>query len=277
MSFDGVEMQIFVDEFEKELEGQSDRGLVIVGAAGLDVVLEGLLSAHLNDEVRREEIFGPNGPLGEFSSRIKMATSLGLISKSERRELELVRRIRNKTAHEVNATLATDSLRDLCMTLELGKKLYAPKVIPAAVFPGGTKGIPTDLDDPRVAFPTVDLNLPDATNPKSVFAASVRVLLRILVARTVTAPAQASPPADFMHPEEPVKKSMTKVSSQLQEAETLLEEMKHLRDRLKQHGSPVAEQEGEIADLEAKSQKLKTMLHIANYSNEVIRRSRLSS
>ncbi|TLM80833.1 hypothetical protein [Pseudarthrobacter sp. NamE5] len=277
MSFDGVEMQIFVDEFEKELEGQSDRGLVIVGAAGLDVVLEGLLSAYLNEEVRREEMFGPNGPLGEFSSRIEMAASLGLISKSERRELELVRRIRNKAAHEVNATLSTDSLRDLCMTLELGRRLYAPKVIPAAEFPGGTRGIPADFDDPRVVFPTVDLALPDATNPKSVFAASVRVLLRILVARTAAVPAKTCPPPDFVHPEEPLEKSMTKVSSQLEEAETVLEEMKRLRNQLKQNGRSVAEQEAEIADLEASSQQLKTMLHVADYSNEVIRRSRLSS
>jgi hypothetical protein len=276
MSFEGVEMQIFVDEFEKELEGQSDRGLVIVGAAGLDVVLEGLLSAHLNDEVKREEMFGPNGPLGEFSSRIKMAASLGLISKDERRELELVRRIRNKTAHEVNATLSGDSLRDLCMTLVLGTRLYAPKVIPAATLAGGTRGIPTDLDDPRVTFPIVDLTLPDSSNPRNVFAASVRVLLRILVARTVTVPAKRCPPADFMHPEEPLEKSMTQVSSQLEKAEVLLEEMKNLRDRLKENGRPVVEQNADIADLESLSQKLKTMQQVADYSNEVIRRSQLS-
>ncbi|MFJ6359532.1 hypothetical protein [Pseudarthrobacter oxydans] len=277
MSFEGVEMQIFVDEFEKELEGQSDRGLVIVGAAGLDVVLEGLLSATLNDEVKREAMFGPNGPLGEFSSRIKMAAGLGLISRDERRELELVRRIRNKTAHEVNATLSTDALRDLCMTLVLGRRLYAPKVIPLAEFPGGTRGIPHDFDDPRVVIPAVDLTLPDSSNPRSVFAASVRVLLRILVARTATAPDKKSPPADFMHPEEPLEHSMTQVSSQLKRAEALLEQMRQLRDRLQENGRPVAEQNDDISDLEAVSQKLKAMQQFADYSNEVIRRSRRSN
>lgn len=80
-----------------------------------------------------------------------------------------------------------------------------------------------------------------------------------------------------MYPEEPLEKSMTQVSSQLREAEALLEQMKHLRDKLRENGHPVAEQNADIADLESLSQTLKTMQQAAGYTNEVIRRSRLSS
>jgi hypothetical protein len=275
MELDGTDLQIFVDEFEKELEGQSDRGLVIVGAAGLDVVLEGLLSEHLNGEVRREEMFGPNGPLNEFSSRIKMAVSLGLISKDERQELELVRRIRNKAAHQVNATLSSDSLRDLCMALTLGTKLHTPKVIPLADLPEGSKGIPEDLNDPRVTLPTVDLSLPDSEIPKSRFAATVRVLLRILVARTVDVPQKRSPAKDFAHPEEPLEKALTQISGKLRESEEQLSHMRHLRDQLAAHGHPTDEQDSDLAEIEADFHQLRMMQRFSEYSSQVIRRSRL--
>lgn len=98
VDFMGSDLNSFINELERELNGQSDRGLVIVGAAGLDMMLEGLLTQRLNGEVKREEIFGGNGPLSEFSARIKLAFGLGLISRKEQRELMLVRKIRNKIA-----------------------------------------------------------------------------------------------------------------------------------------------------------------------------------
>lgn len=275
MNFEGRELQIFVEEFEKELEGQSDRGLVILGAAGLDVVLEGLLTECLNGEVKREQMFGPNGPLSEFASRIKMALSLGLISTAEYKELELVRRIRNKAAHEVNASLSSDSLRDLCLALTLGVKLYTPQNIPFAEFPNGNKGIPHNLQDPRIELPRVDLSLPDPSNPRNRFASTVRVLLRILSARTSDVPGKRSPPRDFDHPEEPLEKALIQTSTRLKESEDLLAQMKQLRDQLIVHDCSTEEQDSGISDHESLLNKIRMMHRVGEYSNEVIRRSRL--
>lgn len=103
-----VELMEKVDEarlqrISKELHGESDRAAVILGAAWLDEGLKDLLGAFLlvGAKQETEELFGNNGPLGSFSARIVMSHRLGLISKDVKTSLDVVRRIRNKFAHEV--------------------------------------------------------------------------------------------------------------------------------------------------------------------------------
>lgn len=272
---EGDDVRIFIDEFKKELEGQSDRGLVVVGAAGLDVVLESLLSVQLNDEIRREDMFGSsNGPLGEFGSRIKVAAALGLISRDERRELGIVRRIRNEAAHKVNVNLSSGSLRDLCMALKLGVKLYYPEVIPLADLPGGSKGIPDDLSDPDIALPVVDLEMPGAGDPRERFAATVQVLLRSVWARTFDVPDKRTPPPEFVYPEDPTNKALIQTSRTLGEMEANLEQMKDIRDQLRAHGFPTDDEDRGIVEVEPLLYELRRQQKTYEYFHEVVRRSR---
>jgi hypothetical protein len=275
VDFAGSDVYIFVQEFEKELQGQSDRGLVIVGTAGLDMMLEGLLGQRLNGEVKREEMFGGNAPLNDFSARIKLALSLGLISRNEQQELMRVRKIRNKVAHQVDASLSSDSLGDACMALSLCTKLYVPPVIPMADLGDGSKGIPLDWDDPTVVWPLLDLNMPNADDPRERFAATIRVLLRILAARALDEPNRMPPPSDFAYPEEPLKKSLAHVESQLKQSEALLQRLRDIRDELRSHGQSIEEDRDneETAD---DVQRNKMVMRVAEYSNEVVRRSRLA-
>src|SRR5690242_9667757 len=55
-----------------------------------------------------EDLFGFNSPLGSFSARIKLAFYLGKLSKVARRELDLIRDIRNKFAHDPNVVAFAD-------------------------------------------------------------------------------------------------------------------------------------------------------------------------
>ena len=82
------------------LSSESDRGCSLMAAAYLDMQLGELLKAFLVDDKRLvNELFRHTGALGTFSSRIDLAYSLGLISKGDRRNLHLIRKIRNDFAH----------------------------------------------------------------------------------------------------------------------------------------------------------------------------------
>jgi hypothetical protein len=80
------------------LYAESDRGCALVGAAILEESLANLLRASFVPGTA-EELLGQDRPLGTFSARIKAARAIGLIDKTDFTDLELVRKIRNDTAH----------------------------------------------------------------------------------------------------------------------------------------------------------------------------------
>ena len=117
-------MPIYSDE-ERErhntvtgmLQGESDRGAVLIGAAFLDDLLEELLAAVFIDPTllgspkereRFGSLFGHGGPAGGFSNRINLAYALGLVSKRDHDDLHRVRDIRNDFAHKLQYTSFED-------------------------------------------------------------------------------------------------------------------------------------------------------------------------
>ncbi|MBN3786188.1 MltR family transcriptional regulator [Burkholderia sp. Ac-20353] len=109
----------YVSAFLKELQEESDRGAALVGAALLDARLERLLLAHmLPGKVTTDLINGRNAPLGTFSARINACYALGLITISERHDLNLVRAVRNEFAHrEHGITFSDEKIAGLCTSL----------------------------------------------------------------------------------------------------------------------------------------------------------------
>ncbi len=87
------------EEFSKE----SDRAIVIISAAMIDLALEHLLKAKfVAISTSEDPLFdAPNAPLSNFSSRIDIAYRTGLISTKFARDLHLIRRIRNEFAHNL--------------------------------------------------------------------------------------------------------------------------------------------------------------------------------
>lgn len=85
------------------LIGESDRGAVILAATSIEDVLEWAILARLPnlllDAESRDSVFGHNGSLGTFSSKITMAYAMGVIDKAGRREIDLIREMRNACAH----------------------------------------------------------------------------------------------------------------------------------------------------------------------------------
>lgn len=86
----------------KHLDGESDRGFILVVGAILDEMLRTLIAKNLvdNDAVR-ERLLGFEGPLGSFGARVDVAFGLGLIAKATRDAVTAVGRIRNVHAHDL--------------------------------------------------------------------------------------------------------------------------------------------------------------------------------
>lgn len=89
-----------VIEFRHSLTSESDRGCALLAASYLDGEIETLLKRHFVDEPNVvAEMLSPNGPIGSFSTRIDLAFLLGLIGSTARRDLQLIRKIRNDFGH----------------------------------------------------------------------------------------------------------------------------------------------------------------------------------
>jgi hypothetical protein len=109
----------FLEEANRENASGTDRGLVLVWASMLDEMLCRMLERFLVvDKVTTGVLRGgPGDPLTSFSSRTKVAFSLGLIAKDEMQTIEKVRAIRNDFAHKLGISLEEQSLRSKCADL----------------------------------------------------------------------------------------------------------------------------------------------------------------
>lgn len=89
-----------INDLNRMLDEMDERGLVLSLAAFAEDALGSLLTAFmLPTSTTAQLIEGFNAPLGNFSSRIKAAYSLGLIRKEQFDDLEQLRKIRNLFAH----------------------------------------------------------------------------------------------------------------------------------------------------------------------------------
>ena len=106
---------------------QTDRGTAIIATAWIDDALEASLRAFFRrDKEVAEKMLQPDGPLGSFSSRIKMAYLLGIITSSLMSDLEIIRGIRNDFAHlRLDVRFTDQSIRDRCKSLVAAKAFQA--------------------------------------------------------------------------------------------------------------------------------------------------------
>jgi DNA-binding MltR family transcriptional regulator len=88
------------DGFFIELQDESPRAAVIIASAFLDAQLRAILLNSFVDKKAGEELL--ESDLSTFSSRIKTSYSMGLISESIFHDLNIIRKIRNKFAHQMH-------------------------------------------------------------------------------------------------------------------------------------------------------------------------------
>ena len=134
----GLDQNIFtqakVAKYYKELQGESHRATAIIGPTILDNILEIYLRNFFikNRKSVNTLLSDPHSPLGTFNSRILTAYCLGLIGSKEHTELYLIRKIRNKFAHDLETLSFEDqSIQSYCSNLKYPKLLY--KVVPEVI------------------------------------------------------------------------------------------------------------------------------------------------
>jgi DNA-binding MltR family transcriptional regulator len=109
---------------------ESERGCALAGASFLEEELASLLKGYfVNNKKYVDEIFSPSGPLDSFSSRINMSYCLGLISNVARKDLNLIRKIRNRFAHSAeNVSFEDTDIKAHCD--KLYHDVYKEKLTP---------------------------------------------------------------------------------------------------------------------------------------------------
>jgi len=109
-------------EFNVVFQPPRDRRAVLDFAESLNEGLLDLLRGRSVTGKSADDLFKERGPLATFAARIDAAHAFGLITDSERRDLDLIRQIRNAFAH-VSLSSLTDisfnqpSVRIRCLQL----------------------------------------------------------------------------------------------------------------------------------------------------------------
>lgn len=108
-----------VIELRDNLSKESDRGLALMAAAYIDDRLEVLLKAYFVDDKKIiKRMFDFTGSLGNFSSRLDIACSLGLIAKNIYNDCNIIKKIRNDFAHVSKPmTFNDEPIHSKCLTL----------------------------------------------------------------------------------------------------------------------------------------------------------------
>ena len=116
-SYKGDEGKLFVNE----LLGSSDRACAIVGASYVERSLILLIQTKMREFTKPESdalFFEDRAILKTFSERTEIAYALELITKEEKRTLDIIRRIRNAFAHAIRPiTFENDLIKAACESL----------------------------------------------------------------------------------------------------------------------------------------------------------------
>jgi hypothetical protein len=136
-------IRLTLRHLEPEHNDFSDHAIAMIGASLLEKALEVSILAHLRplsgDERSRLFRYDCNGPIADFSARIKLADALGIFGPKTLADLNRIREIRNVFAHSVRYVgFATEAVENACGLLQMadwmtlmetaGRDLAKPRV-----------------------------------------------------------------------------------------------------------------------------------------------------
>lgn len=105
--------------FKLTLNDETDRGCALMAASFIEFRIGELLKQYFVKDKVIEELFSATGPLGSFSSRIDIAYALSLIPLAMKRDLHILRKIRNEFAHEPQKlSFKTPTIANRCRELK---------------------------------------------------------------------------------------------------------------------------------------------------------------
>lgn len=99
-------------EIVSRLTRESQTGQVLVLSSFLEKQVEALMIFQMGDvetSAKRDEVFGSNGPLSSFGSRVTLCHQLGWLSSQALESLRCFKKIRNKFAHQAYRATYADN------------------------------------------------------------------------------------------------------------------------------------------------------------------------
>ena len=103
------------EEHVHHLIGETSRARIILNGSAIEHMLahrlEQMMPSLNSDEHSR--IFGPDGPLGTFANKTRIAKGLGIIDRTTSKQIDVIRAMRNAAAHCVTPiSFADKPLKD---------------------------------------------------------------------------------------------------------------------------------------------------------------------
>ncbi len=117
-----------IEQVFSEIGADNDRAAILVGGAMIEHALELSIEARLrkpSGQSDRGQLFTSIGVFRDFSEKIIGAYLLKIIGTETRRELDQIRRIRNRAAHDMNpiSFAETQEISSRCSQLTLAEDL----------------------------------------------------------------------------------------------------------------------------------------------------------
>jgi hypothetical protein len=110
-------------ELIKSVGAESPRGMTVLVAAELDLVLHRLLLAYLSPGKTTERLFeGGTPPLGSLSAKVNLTAALDLITETEASALHVIREIRNRFAHRPGVSFVSQEIGDRVRALPIDNR-----------------------------------------------------------------------------------------------------------------------------------------------------------
>jgi DNA-binding MltR family transcriptional regulator len=107
------------------LNNESQRAVGVLAPAYLEAILDQLLRQYLMEGEHADELLGSDRALGTFSARTHLAAALGFVSEDAYHDLEMIRRIRNLFAHDLQVhTFAETEVRNRCLELRFAREMF---------------------------------------------------------------------------------------------------------------------------------------------------------
>lgn len=102
---------------------ESDRGAAILAGSFAEHALGQYLKFRIRDKKVADVLFDALGPLSSFSQRIAISYAFDLITPSQYKDFETIRKIRNHFAHHpLETTFNSNDIKQLCAALSMFKE-----------------------------------------------------------------------------------------------------------------------------------------------------------
>lgn len=106
---------------------ESPRGKIIILSCVIEDTLAELLEARLVQNSSTEAIIDKrNSPIRDFHAKSVIAHAVGCISDDEFHDIQIIRKMRNQLAHDLNANVESNSFTDLIGNLRFMPRSEAP-------------------------------------------------------------------------------------------------------------------------------------------------------